>query len=397
MKINIGYPINYYLRWMGGAALAAAFTNASLAATKVCGQEASQFLMYDISGTDIEVPDCGFIVINKHQLKINSIFNEFVKLTLFEEIYMYRRLDYAVRGMDLNILGPSHHDLGHSFPIPWSAYLPDFQHRHMPKYFSNSEIENRNKIFAGIVKNANLVFVNSSSVALDIARFYSKAEVGGEIKKFPELKYKIENNLDYNLIRSKYEIYKNYFIVCSQQWMHKRHEIIITAFSEFLKSTGVDCMLIITGERSDYRNKDYTNQVSRMISELNLDDRVKYLGLIPKEEQLCLIANSVALIQASEIEGGPGASGVMEASCLGVPVIVSDIEVNRELNYQRQSFFQTNNPSSLSYILSEVFCSTSNNILAFQSNEVDVINLCGGVQLNKILIDYAHLKRGQNA
>ena len=53
------------------------------------------------------------------------------------------------------------------------------------------------------------------------------------------------------------------------------------------------------------------------------------------------------MIQPSLFEGGPGGFSVYEAISLGKPVIVSDIEVNREILYKNISFFKKNNSHDL--------------------------------------------------
>jgi glycosyltransferase involved in cell wall biosynthesis len=71
-----------------------------------------------------------------------------------------------------------------------------------------------------------------------------------------------------------------------------------------------------------------------------------YKPLISKNE----IKNVNACLKSSWIssfEGGPGGFSVYEAISLGKPVIVSDIEVNREILYKNISFFKKNNSHNL--------------------------------------------------
>ena len=68
---------------------------------------------------------------------------------------------------------------------------------------------------------------------------------------------------------------------------------------------------------------------------------------LEKKVQLNLIKYSVALIQPSLFEGGPGGFSVYEAISLGKPVIVSGIKVNREIKYNKKFFLKTKDHNDL--------------------------------------------------
>jgi hypothetical protein len=53
------------------------------------------------------------------------------------------------------------------------------------------------------------------------------------------------------------------------------------------------------------------------------------------------------MVQPSLFEGGPGGGSVFDAISLGVPCIVSDVQVNLELNEPIVTFFKARDPASL--------------------------------------------------
>ena len=67
------------------------------------------------------------------------------------------------------------------------------------------------------------------------------------------------------------------------------------------------------------------------------------LGNINKKYQVQLLKNSIALIQPSLFEGGPGAGAVNEAIAIDLPVIVSDIEIHKEIKHNKIFYFNTKN------------------------------------------------------
>jgi glycosyltransferase involved in cell wall biosynthesis len=65
-----------------------------------------------------------------------------------------------------------------------------------------------------------------------------------------------------------------------------------------------------------------------MIQVLEIENQVKLLGFINREDQLCLMKNAVAIIQPSLFEGW--STVIEDAKALRAKVIASDINVHRE-------------------------------------------------------------------
>src|SRR5690606_31986705 len=81
---------------------------------------------------------------------------------------------------------------------------------------------------------------------------------------------------------------------------------------------------------------------------------VHFLGLIAKSDQLALLRGCRALLQPTLFEGGPGGGSVYEAVGLGVPVIASDIAINREIDRGSVTFFRAGNCDDLAEKMSRV-------------------------------------------
>jgi glycosyltransferase involved in cell wall biosynthesis len=71
------------------------------------------------------------------------------------------------------------------------------------------------------------------------------------------------------------------------------------------------------------------------------------LGYLPKPEQVALLRAAVALIQPTLFEGGPGGGSTYDAVALGIPAILSDIPVNREVEGVFVSYFPPGDPEAL--------------------------------------------------
>jgi len=384
-KIIIGFPVAYFCSWAGGSNLALSFTNAvNLACTTVC-KNIQPLLMLDVNKLEISLPINGYLCIKKNDIKATGVLKEFLMLSTFEEIYLYKDLKLASKSLNLDIIGPSYHYLNEDFEIPWAGYLFDFQHRHFPGFFNQADIDNRNILFKKILTFAPIVFVNSQTVINDIKKFYSINEVKSCVRRFPLTLSKNNFDISVNSVLDRFAIKNDYFIVCCQQWKHKSHDIIIRSFASFLCQNKAKCELIITGEQKDYRYPELKSQIDNLIEDLNLNHSVRYLGLIDRSQQLALISGSKALIQASVIEGGPGASGVAEAASLDVPILASNIEANLEMALGRNSFFEIGNEESLAILMNEKFSNKNDKRSPLTNDEIDAINLSCGVQIIKML------------
>ncbi|MGK7630644.1 glycosyltransferase, partial [Salmonella enterica] len=124
----------------------------------------------------------------------------------------------------------------------------------------------------------------------------------------PELNWLNDNS---DLI-DKYAIDKDYFIICNQFWKHKDHSTAFKAFKKYIE-INPDVYLVCTGATQDYRFPGYFDELMCLLKKLGISEKVKILGHIPKLEQIELIKNSIAVIQPTLFEGGPGGGITFDA------------------------------------------------------------------------------------
>jgi len=225
------------------------------------------------------------------------------------------------------------------------GYLYDFQHRHLPDLFSPIERRRRDRRFQALLTKVSAVIVNAQSVANDIRTFVPAATARVFTLPFtpaarPEWLPPLEG------VVARYGLDGPYFIVCNQFWEHKDHRTAFRAFA-LIAADYPQLKMVCTGSTSDSRAPDYFASLQAEIRELGLDHRIHILGLIPKRDQVELLKGSVALIQPTRFEGGPGGGAAYDAIGLDVPVLASDIPVNLEINCGRVTFFAAGNQSEL--------------------------------------------------
>lgn len=244
-----------------------------------------------------------------------------------------RALMAAGRRLRLQALLPALRPLAAAAPVPWLGYIADFQHRHLPSYFSASECAARDAAYADMLTRARTVIVNSRAVARDALAFAPNCRA--RIVALPFGAAPRRDWFDHTTTGPEgplqvHGIEGPYFLISNQFWQHKDHATAWRAFAR-IASEHPTARLVCTGETSDYRNPQHFDALQRSAADLGISARLHILGLLAKREQIALMRRAVAVIQPTLYEGGPGGGAVYDAVALGVPAIVSNLEVNSEI------------------------------------------------------------------
>jgi glycosyltransferase involved in cell wall biosynthesis len=356
--LGIGVFADWYCGWMGGANILAAFINGLLRAAPA--QNAQVHVLLDAASLPeaLRARVVDFLPVPTSSLNAVGPLKCFIDaVPTLQHLLFYKDLKTTLDVLCIDVIGPSGRDLGSGFPRPWFAYIPDFQHQYLPQFFTQTDRTDRDREFRAKIENSIGVFVNSASVAADIARFYPAASRTKKILRFPLIFPDVRSGIvdRRSEILARYDQSAPFLLSCSQRWMHKQHEILIVGFAEYLRDHPDSTLeMLFTGEREDHRDPNYGQAVEALVEELGLQSRVRHLGLIPREDQLQLISAAKAVVQASLFEGGPGASGTAEAALLGTPVLASDIEPNRELTVGRFHWFDPHRSTTLARAIATV-------------------------------------------
>lgn len=216
-------------------------------------------------------------------------------------------------------------------------WIPDFQANHLPDFFSEEQIEKRNSqnFRASLAKK--IVF--SSQDALKDFRFlFPKSVAQTYVVNFAVTLPEIVN-INFNHLKEKYHLDDIPYFICSNQfWIHKNHMLLLEAMT-ILKNQDLEIrfILLFTGKMHDPRAPDYCNELLTYIEKNNLNEYCRFLGFIPREDQLVLMQNSMAIIQPSLFEGW--STVVEDAKALSQPILLSDIAVHREQINKGAIFF----------------------------------------------------------
>lgn len=208
--------------------------------------------------------------------------------------------------------------------VSWYA---DLQHRHYPEFFSGKQRFLRELRLKLMLKNTEHLVVSSWDVAADFARFYRlKASLNVHVYHFVSVIEPFDGD-DIHSLRNRYGLPEDYFIISNQFHKHKNHRVVLNALTRLMKR-GTPIHLAITGKVPNDENSTYFAELKTIINEHDMHELVHFLGVIPRHHQLCLMKYSRAVIQPSLFEGW--STVIEDAKSLQVPVIASDIPVNRE-------------------------------------------------------------------
>jgi len=234
--------------------------------------------------------------------------------------------------------------------IPTIGWIPDFQHKYFPEFFSKKEIRGRDKGFQIICKECTSVIFSSAAAKNDAEKFYPAYAKKYRILHFITGNMNLESLPEFNSLVRKYKIKYPYFIVPNQFWIHKNHIVILEAL-KILKSREMSIFVIATGDIADYRQPEYHNTIKNKVQTDGISENFCILGVIPYEDLLQLMIHSKAVINPSLFEGW--STSVEEAKALNLNIILSDIPVHREQNPQHGIFFPPHDPQKLADILTE--------------------------------------------
>ncbi|MBC7488699.1 MAG: glycosyltransferase family 4 protein [Glaciimonas sp.] len=255
----------------------------------------------------------------------------------------------------LNIHGVqvlSHHEsLGHRSRILTIGWISDFQHRHLPDFFSQEEINHRNYAHHELCAGSDTVVVSSNNAKTDILNFIPESSA-----KVRVLQFAADANIDIAQpgiadIEEKYGFIQPYFHLPNQFWIHKNHIVVINAL-KLLKERNIVATVLVTGNTSDFRQPEHFNNLVRKVKEYGLEDNFRILGLLPSSDLLVMMKNAVALINPSLFEGW--STTVEEAKMLGKIIILSDIAVHKEQAPKGGVFFSKDDPVQLAQLMSSV-------------------------------------------
>lgn len=231
------------------------------------------------------------------------------------------------------------------------GWIPDFQERYLPEFFPEKDIANREKQQRSYIQNKCPIVFSSYDSLNDWKRFYPEAV---DIKTFV-LHFSVTHpdfsHIEISILKKRFGISRDYMLCANQFWKHKNHLFLFKAY-HIAKQKGFNKQLVCTGNLTDYRNPEYIKDIRNFITDYHLEKDILLLGFIGREEQLCLMKHSYALVQPSLFEGW--STVVEDAKCLNKFIFLSNLNVHKEQAPVNASFFSPHDVNDLATQFTDV-------------------------------------------
>ncbi|OGT21331.1 MAG: hypothetical protein A2342_03425 [Gallionellales bacterium RIFOXYB12_FULL_54_9] len=266
---------------------------------------------------------------------------------------------------------------GWRFPIPIIAWMPDFQHRRMRHLFGKMAYWKRELGFRAQVASGRFLMLSSEDARYDCESFYPSAVGRTAVVRFSA---PISANLmDVNpaAVIDEYGLPAHFVYLPNQFWSHKNHMLVIEALN-LLKKKGIEIVVVTTGNPIDPRSPGYYEGLIARINHLCLQDNFRILGMVPRAHVVSLMRICGVLLNPSLFEGW--SSTVEEAKSLGVPMLLSDINVHREQMDEGAIYFDPQDANMLANKLEEWSLNLPNRIVVARQ-----ISACS----DRYVIDFA--------
>jgi glycosyltransferase involved in cell wall biosynthesis len=260
-------------------------------------------------------------------------------------------LNYYLSKYKIDIVSHSEIDYGKIKTVKKIGWIPDFQDKHLPQLFSKSELYNRDVKYRSLIKHSDVMICSSYDAAKDLNTFYpgavSKTRVLQFVSQIDASVYEMNDDFKKRM-ELKYNFSGKFFYLPNKFYKHKNHITVFEAINE-LKKSGIEVLIICTGEFSAFESEDYIDELSKFIDNNNLNDNIRILGLVDHKEVRFFLRYSVSVINPSLFEGW--STTVEDCKSLGKNMIISDIAVHREQDPPDTIYFDPEDVKGLTNIL----------------------------------------------
>lgn len=186
-----------------------------------------------------------------------------------------------------------------------TVYNPhDLQHLHYPQFFTPEVIERRGVFYPAGCKAAEIVVVGSQFIKQDlIEKFGIEADKIQVIPwSPPEITFEEFTEQDVSAVLEKYVCPPRPFMLFpAMTWEHKNHLRLLEAIALLRERDGLKINLICTG----YRHEFYQT-IERRLSDLKLEEQVKFTGIVTVEELSLLYRQAQFVIIPTLFEAASG-------------------------------------------------------------------------------------------
>lgn len=322
--IKVGIPVVVGNGWLGGLNY---FKSLAYALNQSGSQEVRLTLLTnDVAVLEDCVGDCVEVKKTASVFSTNKLvraFNMLLRRNIPLSFYAFKhRVDIITHFRSNSVFG-----------VPVLFWMPDFQHKYLPEFFSARDCAARDKAVRSSSRLGEILF-SSFAAQNDFRTFYPDlGAVRSHVLHFAPLISAVKAAVPAVDLAQKYGLGQRFFYLPNQFWRHKNHQVV----AEALLVLPNEFVVVCTGGMEDYRDSTHVEQFKAFISNNGLAGRFIMLGLVPRTDVYALLEQCIAVINPSFFEGW--STTVEEAKYSGKRLILSDLPVHREQNPDQGLFF----------------------------------------------------------
>ena len=342
-RFRLGILFNFNPKWMGGV-----IYNLNIVKTLGFLNDEDKPLILLVYNPQLKkyIDEIDYPYIEKVAHDFPSIYKGYMQSFLKNENVFVHKL---VVSHQLDTIFPMHdYPVKSKLDAKLVSWYADLQHFYYPQFFTKRKRIERNERIKLILKNSKDLVVSSQAVKDDFLKFFNVPKTlniyvyhfVSIIEGLPEMTFEE--------IRAKYDLPEQYYMISNQFHKHKNHKVVFEAVAA-LKKKGIEVFIGITGRFPDEPDSPYLQELHDIINKNELTKTIKFLGLIPRGDQLLLMKYAKAIIQPSLFEGW--STVIEDARSLQVPVIAANLAVNIEQLQETGTYFEPCNVKQLTEIL----------------------------------------------
>lgn len=211
--------------------------------------------------------------------------------------------------------------------VPLLFLLTDFQYAHLPRYYSQESRDWFDSYYRRESSRAELVLLSSESSRQDLIRLLPGAAHKARVVFPVSIPTAAWFARDPARVAASYGVSDRFFVISNQICAHKNYVTIARA-TQLLNDRGIRIEIVCTGRTDDYRDPLYFEMLRSQLIEYGVAEQFHFLGIVPREDQIALMRQSLAVIQPSEFEGWGAA--MSDAKVIGKLTLASDLPIHRE-------------------------------------------------------------------
>ena len=261
-------------------------------------------------------------------------------------------LEQALRAAGVDLVFQHSAWFGFRFGLPTLAWIPDFQHRHLPRMFGRLAWFKRDLGYGGLVRAATRLMLSSEDARQDCEHFYPAARGKCSVVPFAVRTGDWADAAALADLRARHGLPERFYYLPNQFWKHKNHRLVIDAVAR-LKAEGQPVCVVSSGNMQDGRDPAFPQSIVDHARASGVAEAFRFLGMVPRDDIARLMQASVAVINPSMFEGW--STVVEEAKSLGVPLLLSDLRVHREQAPALGRFFDPQDVAALAALLAAVW------------------------------------------